>query len=305
MKSILLFFLLSVCNSFGQDYTTDELVIPVVYHSDSYYKWEALDSKPGFEGFYDADRHYTPELPNSQTSIDLFHSRFYATKGNRFIEFAEYPGDRFFFKEWSDSLRSDLLHFGEAEKDPANYRISETSYTSYDGNEDSVVVDTVFQFRKVGPWEFRLPDNTKLFGNYEYGKRAGTWTNYLNSFIASPDFLPTLNTFEYEAGVLKSKMLVDKSQVDYEEKLRLLKAKWGWKTFDAKGTALYKQGYKVLRFYKEEKAKFPCSGKFMNISTKNSLLKWQVNEDNTVSIEGMTFTILYLTEEQLLLLVVE
>jgi hypothetical protein len=39
----------------------------------------------------------------------------------------------------------------------------------------------------------------------------------------------------------------------------------------------------------------------MGISNKKALLKWQVNEDNTVIIEGHKFTILYLSGNDVLL----
>jgi hypothetical protein len=302
MKSILLFILLCSGVSFGQDYSTEELIIPFEWHPESM-SFELNDENYSNKNFLDARRDFTPELPYSGTGVDLYHTSFYHVDSH-FIEFTQYPGNRFFFQEWSDSLRSDLLHFGEVEVDIESLEMDEVMLTSIDG-EDSLGLDLFYTFKKVGPWEFRLPDNSKLYGNYEYGKRVGIWTNYLNSFIAGPDFLPTLTTYEFEEGVLKSKTLVDKSQAGNEERLQLLNGKWGWKTLDAKRVALYKQGYKVLKFYKEEEAKFPCSGKFMGISTKNTVLKWQINEDRTVIIEGMKFTILYLTEEHLLLKVEE
>lgn len=302
MKSILLFFLFIAVKSFSQDCTTEELTIPFEWHPESA-SYQLTGMNYSTTNFLDARRDYSPELPYSQTGVELLNTSFYRFE-NRFLEFTQYPGIRFFFQEWSDSLRSDLLHFGEVEVDVESMEMREVTLTSMEG-EDSLGFDFFYTFKKVGAWEFRLPDNTKLYGNYENGKRSGIWTNYLNSFIASSDFLPTLTTYDYKEGTLKSKTLVDKSHASNAEKLKFLNAKWGWKTFDAKGAALYKQGYKVLRFYKEEEAKFPCSGKFMDISTKSTLLKWQVNEDNTVVIEGVKFTILYLTEEHLLLQVVE
>ncbi len=303
MKHFLSFFFLSTITCFSQDYTSEELVIPFEWHPQDL-TWMISDEYYSHENFLDGRRDYTSELPYSGTGVEMLHTGFFRA-GNRFVEFTQYPGVRFFFKEWSDSLKSDLLHFGEVEVDAESLEMREATLTNMDG-EDSLGFELYYTFKKVGPWEFRLPDNSKLFGNYEYGKRVGTWTNYFNTPLVSPDFLPTLKTFEYEAEVLKTITQVDRSQASREEKLKLLTAKWkAPMLLDAKGVALYKQGYKVVKFSKEEKSKFPCSGRFIGVSTKNTLLKWEIKEDNTIIIEGHQFTILYLTEDRLLLKVVD
>ncbi len=302
MKSILFFFLLCVSVSFSQDYTTEELVIPFEWHPESA-SWELPNENYTNKNFLDARRDFTPELPNSGTGVDLYHSGFHRVD-SRFIEFTQYPGNRFFFQEWSDSLRSDLLHFGEVEVDIESLEMEEVMLTSIDG-EDSLGFDLFYTFQKVGPWEFRLPDNSKLYGNYEGGMRAGTWTHYLN-LRASISFLPVLETFECENGKLKSTESYDKSKLSYDEKMKFMNGKWLFDQLDAKGVALCKQDLCIISLDKVEKSKYPKSnhfhlGRVCATGQKTEELKWSVNQDNTILIDGSTYTILYLTEERLVL----
>lgn len=297
LNSIFLLSLLCIGNSFSQDYITEELVIPFEWHPEAM-SWQLIDENYSVDNVLDGRWDHIAELPNSQAETTMYRSCFYRT-GKRFVEFSQYPGMRFFFQEWSDSLRSDLLHYGEVEIDIESVDMREVTLTSIDG-EDSLGFDLFYTFKKVGPWEFRLPDNTKLFGHYEYGKRVGAWTNYLNSFTVTAEFVPTISTYRYRDGVLNSRGQVDQSRASYDEKIKMLNGKWETPVLDAKGVALCKQ-YKVLRFYKQQDGKYPFSEGFMGISNKKALLKWQVNEDNTVIIEGHKFTILYLSGNDLLL----